>query len=91
MPATHELAERAQHGDRVDPRMPREAPVLGGDQHPQVQRIDPIGLDRQAPFAVGGEKPAQYRAVARQHQRREIAAAVEVGRREGEVGGYKGG
>ena len=27
-------------GERVDPRMRGEAPVLGGDQHPPVERVD---------------------------------------------------
>ncbi len=43
--AERELAQRAQCRDRVDPRVLGEAPVLGGDQHAAVDRVDRIHSD----------------------------------------------
>ena len=51
--ARSELDEGPCSGDRIDAGMPVETPVLGGDQHPAIERIDSLGLDRQPPFAVG--------------------------------------
>src|SRR6266446_5654943 len=64
-----------------------ETLVLGGDQHAPVNRVDQIHRDRQPPLAVGRKKAAQHRAVPRQHQHRQAAAALEGGWREGEAGG----
>src|SRR5438132_124215 len=81
-----QLAKRANRRDGIDAGMAVEALILGGNQHPSVERIDRIGHYRQTPFAVGGQKAAQDRAVARQYQCRQAAALVEYRGGQGKVG-----
>ncbi len=89
--APRELAERAQRGDRVDPRMHGKALVLGGDQHAAVQRID---SRRPRPAAAICRRPVRnprrIEPSRAKHQHRQAAGAVEGGRRQGEVGGGRG-
>src|SRR3954451_21221615 len=63
-----------------------EAMVLGGDQHPAVERIDMVGRERQAPFGVGRQKAAQYRPIAREDQDRELRGAIQHRRGQEEIG-----
>jgi hypothetical protein len=59
MAADRELTRGPQHGEWIDAGVRCEAPILGGDQHSGVERVDPFGLDGQPPFAVRGQKAAQ--------------------------------
>jgi hypothetical protein len=57
----HRQSRRARNNmsgrrDRIDADMRYKTPVLGGDQHPAVERVDPIWLDRQPPLAVPGQE-----------------------------------
>ena len=54
-----ELPARAQQRERVHARMLTKAPVLIGEQHIEVARINVIGARRQAPAPVSGRKRAQ--------------------------------
>jgi hypothetical protein len=90
MSGRRELAGGAKPGDRIDADMRYKTPVLGGDQHPAVERVDLIWLDRQPPFAVPGQEAPQDRPVAREHEDRGAAAAVERRRWEHEISGRGG-
>jgi hypothetical protein len=85
-----ELARCAQRGNRVDSRMRVKTSVFSGDQHPAIKRIDLLGFDRQPPFAVRSQEPAQYGAVGGEHESRRRAAAVERRRRKHEISGRCG-
>ncbi len=81
MSARCQLRSGAQHGERVDAGMPFETRVFGGDQHTAIERVDLIGLDRQAPFAVAAEKPAQDRPVCGEDKGRDVPSPMERWRR----------
>ena len=51
-PMRDELADGAQDRGRVDAGMAVEPPILGGDQHAAIERIDAIDGERQAPLVV---------------------------------------
>ena len=63
----HELPAGTADGDGVDAAVGREAPVLEGQQHGEIARVDLLGLDRQPPAAVGGRVGAQQPVIAVEH------------------------
>ena len=74
------LRRGAQHRQGVDAGMAREALVLVGDQHAQVERIDLGRVDRQAPRPVGRGEGAQHDAVAIGHHHRGLVETAEIER-----------
>ncbi len=77
MAAKKPLSGRAQKGARIDAAVLIEPPVLIGDQHRKIARVDLMGRRRQAPAPIGqGEGPEQPplaidddgRALARGHE-----------------------
>src|SRR5262249_36508477 len=82
MAVARELPGGAQYRNRVDAGMHCKSLILGRDQHLPIQRVDLIGAERQPPFAVGAQKPAQDRTVARQHEAGQLLAALHPGWRQ---------
>ena len=89
MPVRRKLSDRARRGDRIDAGVPGKTPVLGGDQHPAIEGVDHIGLDRQPPLSVPGQEAAQDRPIARDNKDRGAAAAVQRRRWEHEISGRR--
>ncbi len=84
MAVARELADRAQHRQRVDAGMAVEAAVLIGLEQGEIARRDVANLGPDAPIAVGGEIGAQQGAVARDDFGRKRARPRHV-RRIGDV------
>ena len=82
MAAHQPLRAGANEGAKVDPVVLVEAPVLVGDKHRKVARIDVMRGRRQAPAPVRqGERPEQP-AVAIDDDRRAFARGGEIERAE---------
>jgi hypothetical protein len=73
----HELPAGAADGDRVDAAMAAETPVLEGQQHGEIARVDLFRLDRQAPAPVGRGVGAQQPVVAVEHGHRQRLGPTE--------------
>ncbi len=91
------LPGRAKKRAEVDAAVLIEAPVLVGDEHRDIARIDVVGRRRQPPTPVRQSERTQQAPVAVDHDRRALARGGEVERAErcsvagpGEVGGEGG-
>ena len=82
MAAPEPLPRRAQERARVDAAMLVEAPVLVGDQHRDIARIDVVRRRRQPPAPVGQGEGAQQPAVAVDDDGRAFARGHEIERPE---------
>ena len=82
MAAPEPLPGRAQERARVDAAMLIETPVLVGDEHREIARIDVMRRRRQPPASVGQGEGPQQPAVAVDDDGRALARGHEIERPE---------
>ena len=80
MAARDPLARGARHRAPVDAAMRIEAPVLVGEQHREIARIDFAARGGQAPASVGQGESAQEPPVAIDDDRRADPGRSEIER-----------